>query len=249
MIVDVHSHYFRYPEHFTEDFKQQSLRSRNGVEVDMTVRWEDYHPTALSCDKTIVFGGKAKLSGMWVPDQPVAEYVSQHPDRLIGFLSLDPMVKGWQDELEEGHKNLGMKGIKLMPMYAGFRPDSREIDHLWQYASKNGLPVLLHTGTTFIDKAPLECTLPRLLDNVANRFPDRRGSNPRKPGLKCCLGLLDVVVDREQRHVHRDHDEAYDRPDHDDHYRLEDRGQSLDRGGDLVLVELGDLLEHRVECA
>jgi predicted TIM-barrel fold metal-dependent hydrolase len=140
--------------------------------VDMTVRWDDYHPTALSCDKTIVFGGKAKLSGMWVPDQAVAEYVSQHPDRLLGFLSLDPMVKGWQDELEEGHKNLGMKGIKLMPMYAGFKPNSREIDHLWQYASKNGLPVLLHTGTTFIDKAPLECTLPRLLDDVANRFPD-----------------------------------------------------------------------------
>jgi predicted TIM-barrel fold metal-dependent hydrolase len=172
MIVDVHSHYFRYPEHFTEDFKQQSLRSRNGVEVDMTVRWDDYHSAALSCDKTIVFGGKAKLSGMWVPDQAVAEYVSQHSDRLIGFLSLDPMVKGWQDELEEGHKNLSMKGIKLMPMYAGFKPDSRDIDHLWQYASKKGLPVLLHTGTTFIDKAPLECTLPRLLDNVANRFPD-----------------------------------------------------------------------------
>ena len=172
MIVDVHSHYFRYPEHFTEDFKQQSLRSRNGMEVDMTVRWDDYHSAALSCDKTIVFGGKAKLSGMWVPDQAVAEYVSQHSDRLIGFLSLDPMVKGWQDELEEGHQNLGMRGIKLMPMYAGFKPDSRDIDHLWQYASKNGLPVLLHTGTTFIDKAPLECTLPRLLDNVANRFPD-----------------------------------------------------------------------------
>src|SRR3954471_8667118 len=172
MIVDVHSHYFRYPDHFTEDFKQQSLRSRNGVEVDMTVRWDDYHSAALSCDKTVVFGGKAKLSGMWVPDCAVAEYVSQHPDRLIGFLSLDPMGKGWQDELDEGHKDLGMKGIKLMPMYSGFKPDSRSIDHLWQYASKNGLPVLLHTGTTFIDKAPLECTLPRLLDNVAMRFPE-----------------------------------------------------------------------------
>lgn len=174
MIVDVHSHYFRYPEHFTEDFKQQSLRSRNGVEVDMTVRWEDYHTSARICDKTIVFGGKAKLAGMWVPDQAVAEYVAQHPDNLIGFLSLDPMVQGWQDELEEGHRNLGMKGIKLMPMYGGYKPDSRELDYLWQYATKNGLPVLLHTGTTFIDKAPLECTLPRLLDNVASRFPEVR---------------------------------------------------------------------------
>jgi predicted TIM-barrel fold metal-dependent hydrolase len=32
--------------------------------------------------------------------------------------------------------------------------------------------VLLHTGTTFIDRAPIECTLPRHLDDVATRFPD-----------------------------------------------------------------------------
>jgi len=171
MLVDVHSHYFRYPEHFTEDFKQQSLRSRNGVEVDMTVKWNDYHSTALSCDRTIVFGGKARLAGMWVPDRDVAEYVAQHSDRLIGFLSLDPTQPGWQDELEEGHQDFKMKGIKLMPMYAGFKPDDPKFDDLWRYATKHSLPVLLHTGTTFIDKAPLECTLPRLLDNVAIRFP------------------------------------------------------------------------------
>src|SRR6185436_8164019 len=33
-------------------------------------------------------------------------------------------------------------------------------------------PVLLHTGTTFVSQAPLECTLPRWLDDVATRFPD-----------------------------------------------------------------------------
>jgi predicted TIM-barrel fold metal-dependent hydrolase len=32
--------------------------------------------------------------------------------------------------------------------------------------------VLLHTGTTFIAQAPLECTLPRHLDTVAIRFPE-----------------------------------------------------------------------------
>ena len=31
--------------------------------------------------------------------------------------------------------------------------------------------MLLHTGTTFISQAPLECTLPRHLDAVATRFP------------------------------------------------------------------------------
>ena len=38
--------------------------------------------------------------------------------------------------------------------------------------TKNGLPVLLHTGTTFVRQAPLDCTVPRLLDDVATRFPD-----------------------------------------------------------------------------
>src|SRR5665213_3606728 len=174
MLVDIHSHYFKYPEHFTEDFKEQARRSRNGVEVDLTVRWEEYRASAGNCDRTIVFGGKAKLSGLWVPDRAVAAYVAEHPDRLVGFLSLDPTQPGWQEELEEGHQDLHLKGIKLMPMYAGFKPDSPELDYLWKFASQHRLPVLLHTGTTFIDKAPLECTLPRLLDNVAIRFPEVR---------------------------------------------------------------------------
>jgi predicted TIM-barrel fold metal-dependent hydrolase len=174
MLVDIHSHYFRYPDHFSEDFRLQSRRARRDAEIDLTVRWPEYHAGAAGCDKTVVFGGKAKLSGLWVPDGQVAEYVATQPDRLVGFLSLDPTQPGWRDELEEGHRHLGLKGIKLMPMYAGFRPDDPAFDDLWSYASRNGLPVLAHTGTTFIDKAPLECTLPRLIDNVAIRFPEAR---------------------------------------------------------------------------
>lgn len=174
MIVDVHSHFFRYPDHFSEDFKEQSKRARNGVETDLTVRWHEYQATRAACDKTIVFGGKARLAGLWVPDHEVAAYVAQQPDHLIGFLSVDPTQPGWQDELEEGHQNLKLKGIKLMSMYAGFAPDSAGLDYLWSYAAKHQLPVLLHTGTTFIDKAPLEYTIPRLLDTVAIRFPDVR---------------------------------------------------------------------------
>jgi predicted TIM-barrel fold metal-dependent hydrolase len=118
-----------------------------------------------------VFGGKAKLSGLWVPDQDVAGYVNQHPEKLIGFLSLDPTQPGWQDELQQGHHDLKLKGIKLLPMYAGFKPNQPELKYLWEYAARHRLPVLLHTGTTFIDKAPLGCTLPRLLDEVAIRYP------------------------------------------------------------------------------
>lgn len=172
VLIDVHSHFWEYPKHFNDDFKAQARRARGDVEVDLTVRWEEYRANAEACDKTIVFGGKAKRSGLWVPDREVADYIAQHPQRMLGFLSLDLTQPGWQDELVEGHQDLKMKGIKLLPMYAGFYPNDRQFDELWQYATRHALPVLLHTGTTFVSQAPLDCTVPRLLDDVAIRFPD-----------------------------------------------------------------------------
>ncbi len=172
MIVDVHSHAWSYPEHFSDDFRNQAKRARAGVEVDLTVRYDEYRQSAAEADVTVVFGGKAKLSGLWVDDQYVANYVAQDPQRLRGFLSVDPTVAGWQREMHAGHQELGLRGIKLLPMYAGFRPDDERLDELWQYATQHRLPVLLHTGTTFIAQAPLECTLPRHIDPVATRFPE-----------------------------------------------------------------------------
>ncbi len=174
MIVDVHSHAWEYPAHFSDDFRQQARRAKAGVEMDLTVTYADYRRQAPEETVTIVFGGKAKLSGLWVDDRYVAKYVAADPARLIGFLSVDPTQPGWEDELRFGHQELKLQGIKLMPMYAAFRPDDSRLDSLWQYATDHALPVLLHTGTTFVSQAPLECTLPRHLDPVATRFPEVR---------------------------------------------------------------------------
>ena len=171
-IIDVHSHAWLYPDHFSDDFRDQARRAKAGAELDLTVRFEDYDALSVPDVRTIVFGGKARLSGLWVDDRYVAEYVGARPEKLIGFLSVDPTQDGWEDELRAGHRDLGLCGVKLLPMYAGFRPDDERLDPLWRYASENSLPVLLHTGTTFVSQAPLECTLPRHLDPVAIRFPD-----------------------------------------------------------------------------
>lgn len=174
MITDVHTHYWAYPGDFTEDAILQARRARGDVEVDLSVTYDAYRSTASEPVRTIVFGGKAKRSGIWVDDKTVAEYVSSHPDDLIGFLSVDPTQEGWEDELRFGHRELGHRGVKLLPMYAGFQPCDPLLDPLWQYATEHALPVLLHTGTTFVAQAPLECTLPRHIDNVAMRYPDVR---------------------------------------------------------------------------
>lgn len=176
MIFDVHSH-AHIPNSITPKRIQQALRILKGKEINFVSRLEDYRrgsQTASGQVKTIVFGGKARLSGIWTPDSYVAEYCTQDPNHLIPFLSLDPTQDGWRDELVQGHQDLKMKGIKLLPIYAGFYPQSPELDYLWSYASRHGLPVLLHTGTTYVDVAPLDCTLPRHLDLVAIKYPDCR---------------------------------------------------------------------------
>lgn len=172
MIIDIHSHAWSYPKHFSDEFCRQAQCARAGVEVDLSVCYEEYRAQAPNGVRTVVFGGKARLSGIWVNDEYVADYVAAHRHTLIGFLSVDPTQPRWQDELRDGHRQLGLCGIKLMPMYAGFRPDDDRLNPLWSYAQERELPVLLHTGTTFVAQAPLDYTLPRWLDNVARRFPE-----------------------------------------------------------------------------
>ena len=109
MIVDVHSHAWEYPEHFGDDFRQQAA-SAGRAEVDLTVRYNEYRRTAPDDCRTIVFGGKAKLSGLWVDDESVARYVAQDPQRLLGFLSLDPTQDGWQREMRPATRNSACAG-------------------------------------------------------------------------------------------------------------------------------------------
>ncbi|MBG88777.1 MAG: amidohydrolase [Verrucomicrobiales bacterium] len=174
MTFDIHSHTWPFPKPFSEDFIRQASAAKAGEAVDLTVTYDAYRAGAPADTKTVVFGGKARLSGVWVDDSYVADYVAKHPDTLKGFLSVDPTQPGWEDELRHGHEELGLCGVKLLPMYAGFRIDDERLEPLWEYVEPRGMPVLLHTGTTFVRQAPLECTLPRWIESVAVRHPEIR---------------------------------------------------------------------------
>ncbi|OEV04135.1 amidohydrolase family protein [Streptomyces oceani] len=208
MIVDVHSHLFGCPDHLGPDFLAQAGRARSD-EVDLTVRWQEYAASAPSDSRTIVFGGKARLSDLWVDDESVAAYVAEHPDRLVGFMALDPTQPGWQDEMRHGHRALALRGIKLMPMYAGFDPGDERLDPLWTYASDHGLPVLMHTGTTFVSQAPLEYARPVLADRVARRFPEQRLilAHLGHPYEGECIAVI-----RKHQHVYADVSALHYRP-------------------------------------
>jgi predicted TIM-barrel fold metal-dependent hydrolase len=199
MITDVHSHAWTFPADFSEDFIRQAGRARPGHTVDFTATHEAYRATAPEDTRTIVFGGKARLSGLWVEDRTVADHVARDPARLIGFLSVDPTQDGWEREMRVGREELGLRGIKLLPMYAGFSPDDTRLEPLWDYAERHGLPVLLHMGTTFVAQAPLAFTLPRLIEPAAVRHP----------GVKIILAHLGHPYEGECIATIRKHDNVF----------------------------------------
>ncbi len=208
MIVDVHTHVFANNTVFSGNFLADASRMRSEP-VDLITRYADYRATAPDCDVTICFGGKAKLAGLWADDRDIAAYIQQDPDRLIGFLSLDPTQPNWQAELEYGHQELGLQGIKLMPMYAGFFPQDAKLNPLWSYAQQHGLPVLLHTGTTFVSQGWIETTLPRHIDVVARRFPEVRiiMAHLAHPYEGECVAVI-----RKHQHVYADVSALHYRP-------------------------------------
>src|SRR5690606_30196948 len=61
--------------------------------------------------------------------------------------------------------------------------------------------------------------------------------------------LLDGTGEVEDRHVHREENDADHAADDHHHQRLEQRGERADRDVDFFLVEVRNLVEHLIERA
>jgi predicted TIM-barrel fold metal-dependent hydrolase len=180
-----------------------------GGPLDLSVRFDAFMEDMAPFEKVVVFGMKARLTGYWVPDEYVAQFVAGAPSRLIGFASCDPTQKGCLQELQRGIETLGLSGVKMGPMYAGFDPREDSCDSIYRYCQERGLPIIFHTGTTFNRAAVLGHSRPWLFDEVAIKYPDLRMvlAHVGHPFCEECL-----VVIRKHRHVYADIAALYYRP-------------------------------------
>jgi predicted TIM-barrel fold metal-dependent hydrolase len=173
VIVDVHTHTMDAAAHLSPRFVEEADRAR-GFSLDLTVTREAYLEAMAPVERCIVFGMKARLCGFYMPNDDVARFVSACGGNAMGFLSVDPADDDWLDDFERSRTDLGLSGIKLAPMYAGFEPTDRKLDELYRRAERLGMPVLFHFGTTFCAAAPLAYARPGLADEIARRFPELR---------------------------------------------------------------------------
>ena len=124
----------------------------------------------------------------------IAELVRKHPDKFIGFGSVNPnkdeeYVRTKLREIDE----LGLKGIKMLPTVQMFNPqDNENFEMICEHCEKNRKIILYHTGC---DPGPWEIpelsedANPKYLEPVLERYKPsiilaHTGSySSRQPGI------------------------------------------------------------------
>lgn len=207
MIVDVHSHMADGDLHITDEFKSDLGESWKGTSIDAPP--EVHRQAVAAVDAIIVFPINAPYSGIVVPNEYVADYVRGAGDNVIGFASVDANDADAPDQLEHAAKNLGLRGLKIGPIYQNYDPLGEGALAMFAKAEALGLPVMWHHGTTFVRKAPLKYTQPYQVDEIAIRFPDLKVivAHMGHPGIGETVSVV-----RKQPNVYTDISGLYPRP-------------------------------------
>lgn len=175
MRIDAHSHVFG-ENHLSGEFAKDMQRFLNEAGVsDYSL---DAPPTAHfktvfaeGVEKAIVFGLQANASGINVPNDYVAEYIAEFPDKVAGYCSVDPTDPGARLEIDRSYHELGLKGLKLGPIYQHVHPHDKRFYPLYQRCNELGMPLLFHQGSTTPRTAPLRVSSPLLIEDIAIEFP------------------------------------------------------------------------------
>jgi predicted TIM-barrel fold metal-dependent hydrolase len=166
MIIDVHTHILK--PGFSPKWMDMPQNAR-GLSRDQLERLrkmnspEEHFKDMEPVDKAIVFGG---------PEEFTAEYARRHPDKIIGFASVDPLERGAARYVRYCVKELGLKGLKMYPIIMHFFPNDEKAYPVYETAQELEVPVLFHMGANPSRESHLKYTMPIHLMDVAKDFPD-----------------------------------------------------------------------------
>src|SRR5439155_23512732 len=140
MIVDCHTH-LSTRDQWGEEFTGAFGKAYSGTGIDLHTTPERHWKAMEKVDKVIVFGINSKFLKMNTPNDEIANYAQVHPDKVIGFMSIDPRDPQAIDELERCVHDLKLKGIKMSPVYQGYDPMELRAQEIYRHALKYNLPI------------------------------------------------------------------------------------------------------------
>ena len=208
MIVDCHTH-IGDKTHVSASFVEDARRVANNPNLDLVVDLDKHWEAMQAADRAVVLGFRAHHVGYVIPNEYVAEYVNKHPEKLIGFCSVDPNDADCVEQLDYAILKLGLRGLKLGPIYQNVHPSDGGIMSLFRRAEQLEIPILIHQGTTFCCNVSLEVANPVLLQPIALGCPNLRLviAHMGHPWIGETLSLI-----RKHPHLYADISALYYRP-------------------------------------
>lgn len=170
MIVDVHTHAI-LPEHWGDEYTKHWQPAYGKPYPRISPAEYDAAMREGGVDVALVFGLAASRAGVHTPNRYIAQFCAETTTPTVPFTSLDPLDQDWREQLEEACE-LGFRGVKLYPVLALFDPLSDEFDDFYRFATKQGLVLLWHMGTTPSPQGRLSLSQPLVVEEVARRHPD-----------------------------------------------------------------------------
>ena len=154
-LIDAHTHFFshqffqtfaRLAQHnLPADAPLTAVAQRLGVEIppeDAThlgQRWVE-EMDKFGLDRLVMFTSVPGDHGS------VATAVQAFPERIIGYIMLDPTQANAGDVLRQSVQHHGLKGVTLFPAMHHFHAYDERAYPLYQTAAELGIPVFLHFG-------------------------------------------------------------------------------------------------------
>jgi len=152
VVMDAHCHVGR-------SWLMLYLKDRNYTAEDLIACMDE-----CGVDMAVVSGsGRAPEIMEW--NKRVLEAVKKYPNRLMGFVRINPLLEDAMETIEHYVKDYGFNGIKLHPMqdfYQSLDPAAQEV---LSKAAKLRVPVMIHSGTD-------PWTMPGQIADLADMYPE-----------------------------------------------------------------------------
>lgn len=181
MIVDCHTHIWQSAQQVGVRVGVRSSRpTRTPRQIEkpssrLQASAEQHASACKPIDAAIVLGFRSKHLGIEIPNDFIADSVSQYPDRTVGFAGIDPMDGAKAiDDIHRAKQTLRLKGLVVAPACQAMHPAHSRAMAVYEQAERLSLPVVIHNSPPLPANAHLEFARPHLLDEALRSFPDLR---------------------------------------------------------------------------
>lgn len=170
MIVDVHTRIWESTEQLggiADHLRRRCIEPWERPRASATDHEEAMKPV----NNALVLGLESRLLRASIPAEKVAQYVSQQPDKAVGFAGIDPTAGHPVRQLDRALQ-LGLRGVVLSPAAQGFHPADTRAMALYEACQARRVPIIFETGVYLASQTRMEFGQPALLDEVLRTFAD-----------------------------------------------------------------------------